>query len=152
MSTQYSNSSHVCCNYESSKLVLACEIRFRRDCGIGGLYTWAFTDPRRFTSHNLRSGDLGGPKIGYCWTCLSLLHSRRHFPVTLNGVLLVVDIRYYKIIANENFMSFPAVVELFRSCNRFENVTHIIYNSLLLLSLSVRLQLSSFDARAGKVV
>jgi hypothetical protein len=60
MSTRYSNPSHVHCNDHPSTLFMACEIRSRSDCAIGGWYAWSFRNPHRRKLHGVRSGDLRG--------------------------------------------------------------------------------------------
>jgi hypothetical protein len=125
-STQYFNSSHINCNFDSSTLAMTWETRYRksqRDCAIRGLYTSPFIYSRRYKSYGINTGDLGGKGMG------RLVLSKRFEIETpfffhmdrsaVRGWYTYVMI----VVANKNFMTFLPVLKLFLVCiyNRFEN-------------------------------
>jgi hypothetical protein len=70
-STLSSNSSHARQNCDPSTLATPCEIRCRRNRGIGGRHTWSFTFPHTYKSPGVRSGDVRGQGMSAAFPIVS---------------------------------------------------------------------------------
>jgi hypothetical protein len=94
-------------NCDLSTLVMACETRCRRDCGIRVWYTWAFTYPRWWKWYGVISGGLGGQGMG----CASPIPVHCHFIYMVIGTPLATDMLQFVLLTKTKWVSF-----LFSSC------------------------------------